>query len=76
MKEGAGATIQGPLSQFRGGGAAVLTGQSCPRTMWTNNKQRYRGSHLFALFIKNTAIISIFTLRKSDGCVKENRLHI
>lgn len=50
--KGAGATIEGPLSQFRGGGAPVLTGQSCPHTIWTNNKQRYRGSHLFALFIK------------------------
>lgn len=50
------------------GGAAVLTGQSRPHAIWTNNIQRYRGSCLCIIY-KNTAIISIFTPRKSDDRV-------
>lgn len=37
VKEGVQAAALGPLTQWRGGGAAVLTGQSHSRTIWTNN---------------------------------------
>lgn len=83
MKEGVQATMLGSLSQFRGGGAAVLTGQSHSRAVWTNSVRRYRGGHLFALFMKRCHYLLFYTEGKSGEerratteCVKENILGI
>lgn len=84
MKEGGvQATLLGSLSQFRGGVAAVLTGQSHSHTIWTNNVHRYRGSHLFALFMKHCHYLLFYTEEKSGEehhmtteCVKENIFEI
>lgn len=85
MKEGVQATMLESLSQSRGGGVAVLTGQTHSRTIWTNNVPiyPYRGSHLFALFMKHCHYLLFYTEEKSGEehhmtteCVKENILEI